>query len=34
MKTYGGVEVQLHALLTPELQGSGQLQATAALFPG
>jgi hypothetical protein len=33
MKTYGGVEVQLHTFLVSELDGSGQLQASAVLLP-
>jgi hypothetical protein len=31
MKTYGGVELQLHVVLTSTLHGSGQLHAAAAL---
>jgi hypothetical protein len=35
MKKYGGVEVQLHLLLSlHEMEVSGQLHDPAALFPG
>jgi hypothetical protein len=34
MKTYGGVDVWIHAFLTSELVVSGQLHAPAALPPG
>jgi hypothetical protein len=33
MKTYAGVEVQLYALLTSPLDGTGQLHAPAAPLP-
>jgi hypothetical protein len=34
MKAYGGVNVQIHVILTSGLAGSGQLHAPAALPPG
>jgi hypothetical protein len=34
MKTYGGVDVQIHVFLTSAQVGDGQLQAPAAFPPG